>query len=138
MTPPIRCDRIRCAYSASFYTGEFLILYRSRFQFSLKGVWSLIMHRRPTLFPGSRGTLMAIRGDLGNNLLRSASLSTSSLQSSLIFRLKVSILSLYVRTSIGVFPELADQFPVSLGVGLGSAPRGTLSDSSGSELPDLP
>ena len=28
-----------------------------------------------------------------------------------------------------VFPELADRFPVSLGVGLGSAPRGTLTDS---------
>ena len=78
MTPPIRCDRIRCAYSASFYTGEFLILYRSRFQFSLKGVWSLIMHRRPTLFPGSRGTLMAIRGDLGNNLLRSVFINVIS------------------------------------------------------------
>ena len=72
------------------------------------------------------------------SILQSASLSTPFLQSSLIFRLKVSILSLYVRTSIGVCPGLADRFPISLEVGFGSASLGTLTDSSGSVLSGLP
>ena len=51
---------------------------------------------------------MVIRRAFGNNFLRSASLSTSSLQSSLIFRLNNPILSLCVMTNTGVYPVVSD------------------------------